>query len=482
VSTTPRTSPPPSTLPIILAARFGHRRVLLHAGVIYSLSSLLLPLAPRVALTLILLVIGGLSSGTFYPLCLSFIARNLPVRLLPFGIAAYSMDLLGGAHVVQALEGFYMDHFSWHWLFWNQAILTLPMIFCVYVGIPATPKDQLVPKCGYSGVVFVCAALTMLYIALDQGERLDWYNNGLINGLLLAGTLLFVAGVIKRRVDPYPFLDFGYLKGRNIMILALLLVAVRVLLLRSATIIPLFLEALHQYRPPETGHLLLLSLIPYLIGLPLVAHMMRWLHVRWVLFIGFSVVALVSFYDAHTLSTWIGNDFITQQMIGSVAICMALVGTMAGIVFEGLLTGAYRNRAGAYAQGAFFQVARLFGSVAGASALRRFILVREHFWQTKLVAGLAAAWPFGERVAYLGVALSPQAAGPLQRPEIATGLLAKSVAEQSLTLAIDDSFMLLAWISVVSLVAVGLMTPIPLPHRLPGAVPDPPPRPEPVKS
>ena len=145
------------------------------------------------------------------------------------------------------------------------------------------------------------------------------------------------------------------------------------------------------------------------------------------------------------------------------------MGTVSGIVFEGRLTGAYKNRAGAYCQGAFFQVVRLFGTEASTSGLRRYIQVREHFWQTKLVAGLSATWPLGDRVTHLGTALASQAAGPMQRPEIALGLVAHSVRDQAFTLAIDDSFMVLALFSVVGLIAVSMMTPIPLPHQLPDA-------------
>lgn len=454
---------------IMLAARFGHRRVLLYAGSIYICSSLLLPFAPPLVLILILLVVGGLASGTFYPLCLSFIARNLPIRLIPFGIAAYTMDLIGSNHLVHALESFYFDHLSWHWLFWNQSIFTVPMLFCVFYGIPATPKDQLIPKCRYGEVVYVGAGLSLLYIALDQGERLDWYNNGLINGLAIGGTILLIAALIRRWTNPEPFLDFSYLKARNILILGALMVTFRLLLLRAEAIIPVFLERLHQYRPAEIGQLLLLSLIPYLVALPVTAHFMGRIHVRIILLIGFLVTGLINFHDSHTLSTWIGTDFVTQQVIASVAICMVIVGTMSGIVFEGRLTGAYRNRAGAYGQGAYFQSVRLFGTVAAVSILRRFIFVREHYWQTKLVAELRSGWQFVDRQAHLGLALAPQAAGPLQTQEIATGLIANTVHQQAFTLATDDSFMLLALVSVVSLVAVGLMTHIPLPHELPDA-------------
>lgn len=211
-------------LAIMLAARFGHRRVLLYGGTIYTLSSLFLPFMPRTAIVLLFLIIGGLASGTFYPLCLSFISRNLPAKLIPFGIAAYTMDILGSNNIVHAFEGFFLDHWNWHWIFWTPAVLSLPMLFCVYFGIPRTPKEQLLPKCGYAEVLYVSGALSFLYIALDQGERLDWYNNGLINGLVLAGVLLLGAAIIRRRINPYPFLDFGYLKKRNILILGALMI------------------------------------------------------------------------------------------------------------------------------------------------------------------------------------------------------------------------------------------------------------------
>jgi DHA2 family multidrug resistance protein len=253
------------------------------------------------------------------------------------------------------------------------------------------------------------------------------------------------------------------------LILGVLLVAFRLILLRAVSIIPLFLETLHQYRPREIGNLLMLSLVPYLVALPVIAYLMKKVPVRIVITVGFTVLGIINFHDSHALSTWTGNDFIPQQAIGSVALCATVLGVMAGTIFEGRQTGAYRNRAGAYMQGVFFQVVRLFGSEASASGVRRFVQIRDHFWQTKLVSGLSSNWQFNDRVNQLGIALSPQAAGPLQRPEIAAGLVAGTVHAQAFTLAIDDSFMLMALVSLFSLIAVLMMRPIPLPDQLPGA-------------
>jgi len=461
---------------VMLAARFGHRQVLLYAGAFYILSMMVLPLVPHIVPITMLLIVAGLSSGTFYPLCLSFITRNLPLSLVTFGIAAYNLDLLATNHLTLSLEGWFMDHASWRWIFWCPAVLSLPMLLCVRIGIPPTPRQQLIPRFSFAGMSYLALSLTMFYIALDQGERLDWYNNGLINGLVLTGVILFIALLIRRSYRPSPFLDFSYLRTRNIWLLAFLMLAFRTMLVRVGFIIPLFLERVHQYRPPETGWLFMLSVVPFLIALPFIAFLMNKIRVRSVMAVGLIILALVNFRDAHALSTWMRNEFVVTQMLGAAGICMVAMASISGIAFEGRVSGAYKNRSGAYAQGAFFQIARLFGSVASVSAFRRFLLFREHFWQTKLVSGLQTSWQFDQRRADLGIALAPQAAGPQQASDSGAGLIAKSVNTQSFTLAIDDTFMLLACVSIFGLLAVAMMKRVPLPAELPD-VDAPPPKP-----
>ncbi len=454
---------------VMLAARFGHRNVLLTTGIIYTLVSLFLPCAHHVVPILILTMLAGLSSGTFYPLCLSFISRNLPVSLVSFGVAAYNFDLLVSNHIVHSLEGYCVDVVGWQWIFWCQALSALPMLFCVYVGIPQTPKEQLLPRFSHAGLLYLSGGLALIYIAFDQAERLDWFNNGLINGLFISGALLLAAMVARRLRAPNQYLDFSYLGSRNILILGVLLVLFRVMLLRVTFLIPVFLERLHQYRNAETGWLFMLSVVPFVLALPTIAHFMRYIGVRWILMAGFLMIGICNFHDAHMLSTWIRLDFVPAQMLGMFGICLVSMGTIGGIVFQGRLSGAYRVREGAYAQGAFFQIARIFGSQASISGMRRFLVLREHFWETKLVSTLETGRVVDATTTQLPAALAPQAAGPEQAFAVAQGLIARKVPTQAFVLSLDDGFMGLAWACVVGLVAVGLLTRIPLPGDLPAA-------------
>jgi len=81
---------------------------------------------------LVLLVIAGIASGTFYSLTLTFVLTALPKRLIIFGIAAYAADIVFVSNFASAVEGWYADHLSWRWIFWNAALFTPLMMVCIY--------------------------------------------------------------------------------------------------------------------------------------------------------------------------------------------------------------------------------------------------------------------------------------------------------------------------------------------------------------
>src|ERR1700692_2542100 len=124
---------------VFVNAFWGPRRILLPAAAIFAAASFLLPFAPNYPLMLALATRAGLPSRTFYSLTMAFVLTNLPKRLVIFGIAAYAADIVFVSNIASALEGWYVEHLSWHWIFWNAALFTPLMMICVYFGIPQRP-------------------------------------------------------------------------------------------------------------------------------------------------------------------------------------------------------------------------------------------------------------------------------------------------------------------------------------------------------
>src|SRR3984885_15113790 len=113
---------------VFLGSVYGIRRVLLFTGVIFAIASFLVPFFSGLPAMLILEALAGASSGTFYTLTFTFVARALPPKLLIFGCAAYAMDIVVTSHVATLIEGWYIDQLSWHWIFWTASILTPVML------------------------------------------------------------------------------------------------------------------------------------------------------------------------------------------------------------------------------------------------------------------------------------------------------------------------------------------------------------------
>src|ERR1700748_3279959 len=100
---------------VYLGGLLGPRRVLLTCAWIFTVVSFLIPFCHSLEMVIALLIIAALSACTFYPLTLSFVLRNLPMRFVLLGIAMYATDIVFTTDVATALESWYMDPLSWGW-------------------------------------------------------------------------------------------------------------------------------------------------------------------------------------------------------------------------------------------------------------------------------------------------------------------------------------------------------------------------------
>src|SRR5262249_14634094 len=90
-------------LTVYLGAVLGARRVLLVGAVIFAIVSACLPFVHSYSLLIVLLVIAGLSSGTFYPLTISFALLNVPLRYLALTLGVYATCIEGALNFAPSL-------------------------------------------------------------------------------------------------------------------------------------------------------------------------------------------------------------------------------------------------------------------------------------------------------------------------------------------------------------------------------------------
>src|SRR6202046_4147141 len=84
---------------VFLGGLMGPRRILLAAAALFTMLFIFLPLVHSYSLVIAMVLLGGLTSGTFYPLTLTFALRNIPLRYLPFTIALYATFVDGAVNI-----------------------------------------------------------------------------------------------------------------------------------------------------------------------------------------------------------------------------------------------------------------------------------------------------------------------------------------------------------------------------------------------
>jgi MFS transporter, DHA2 family, multidrug resistance protein len=354
-----------------LGAVLGVRRVLLLGIVLMFTTSLLAPLSPDLNAFMAMQVLGGIGSGTFIPLTISFIIRSLPARLVMYGIAVYAMNSELSQNVAASLEGWYSDNWSWHWIDWQYCAMLPVMFACIWFGVPReSVNTALLRDLDWPGLAYATVGFALLYAGLDQGNRLDWTSNGLIVGLLLSGSLITLAFIGRELVTPRPFLNLGKLLRGNLLLLILLLAGFRFIILSTAYIIPTYLQTVQNFRELQVGSVLLWIAVPQLlIALPLAA-LLRRVDGRWVLALGSALIGIACWMATGLTSQWATSDFLPSQILQAIGQSFALTALLALLIRN-------FNPANALAIGCLLQISRLFGGEIGTAFMQTFVRVRE---------------------------------------------------------------------------------------------------------
>ena len=449
-----------------LGMAFGPRRVLIVSSLTFALASALLPLSPNLPVLLAFQALTGLASGTFIPLTLSFVVRNLEPRYWAFGIAAYALNLELSLNISAALEGFYVEHLSWHWIFWQSVPLALLMAWFVHRGIPREPVNWQLTRSGdWFGIASLSVGLAMVFAALDQGNRLNWLGSGLVVGLLLGGGLLVVAFLVHERLAQAPWINLGFAVRGPIPLLMLLIVLLRFALLSTALLLPQFLSTVQGYRALETGPALLAIALPQLVIAPVAGMLLRRLDARLLMATGFALVGAACWLVAEGLTRdWVTTDFLPSQAMQAVGQSLA----MSAVVFFAVL---HLKPADAMTFGALLQTARLFGGEVGTAVIGTFLRVREQVASNLIglhvqSGGLLTT----ERLQGYAAAVQDRSQGMAGAAVRATGLLAQAVRTQATVQSYVDGFALvglaiggtLALVALIGRAPQGPASPLPL--------------------
>jgi DHA2 family multidrug resistance protein len=235
----------------------------------------------------------------------------------------------------------------------------------------------------------------------------------------------------------------------------LLISFVRLTVLSTAYLIPLYLGSVRGFRAIDVGQTLIWIAAPQLLLCPLAGFMMRRNDPRIVASVGFMFVSVACLLVAHGLTPlWGSAEFLPSQLLQAVGQSFAL----SGVVFLAILNLRAED---AITFGACLQVARLFGGEIGSAFVVTFARVREQVASNLI--GLHLRVGDGQlvsRIQAYGTATS-KVGDPQSAPVRGAAVLGNLVRSLATTQAVIDAFVTIAGLTAIALLLLAVHRPPP---------------------
>jgi MFS transporter, DHA2 family, multidrug resistance protein len=449
---------------VYLGGLLGPRRVLLFAAGIFTIVCGFLPLVHSYSLLVIVLIVAGLTSGTFYPLTLTFALRNIPLRYLPFTIALYATFVDGAVNIAPSLYGWYRDNLSWEWMFWNSAVIAPAMMLCVYIGIPPQPpRKKSGPAPSFIGFLYLSAGLAFTFAALQQGERLDWFRSGVFNAWFWSGCFFLICALVRRLCGPNFLVALTYLWNWNTIILGTLLFWFRFTLCTTIILIPQSL-AIHGFEAGQIGPAILWSALPLLpVAFTAGLLLRNRLDPRLLFAAGLACTAFAAWLNSQYSSAWAAPNFYRTELLTGVGQAFAFIGLVGCVVLEAIFTEGLAKPERVLTFSAFFHVIRLFGGTAGAIYMGHFIAQREKLHSNLLgLRVTSGGWITDQNIHGMAASLYAKSNSLAAAGARSVDLIAARLRLQAFSLSIIDGFLLIAWSCACALILVALLRKSPL--------------------
>jgi MFS family permease len=240
-----------------LGDRFGRRRILGIAIVVFALGSLACGLAPTLLALVAARVLQGLGGGGLMTLSQALIGEVVAPRLRARNQSYFAIIFTSASIGGPVLGGLVVHHASWRWLF----LVNLPLCALAWWRLRALGDDDrphpVAGRPDVAGIALFALTMSAALLWLSWGgHRFAWASvaSAALLAVLLAGGAALV--VVERRAER-PFLPVELLRLPAVRYAVLTVVGFAAAMFAMIFYLPVYLQLALHSNPAESGLLLL---------------------------------------------------------------------------------------------------------------------------------------------------------------------------------------------------------------------------------
>jgi DHA2 family multidrug resistance protein len=434
-----------------LSARFGRRRFFLMCTVLFATSSFLSGIAPNLEFLVAMRVLQGLGGGPIIPMAQAIMWEIFPLRQRGTAMAVWGVGIMMAPILGPTVGGWLADNWSWRWIFYINipiGVVGFLMVSAFLFDSPFVKKPRGIDAWG---LVLMVAGFGCLQLAVDLGEKEDWFHSDLIVGLFTVALFALVGFVVRELRVSEPILDLSVFDDRNFAVGTLCIALVALGFNSSMLLLALYTQKILGYDAWNAGLVLAPGGLGTMIALMISGRLVSRMDQRFMLIGG---CLLNAFASMQMTGLTLGMDY------WSLAWPRFLQGFAAGFIFPPLqvLTLATIRMERLGNATAAYNVVRNVGGSVGVALATMFLVRRSQEHQSTLV-GHVNAWDpdTARRLKEWTGHFSAQGADAFTASRRAMAMLYRTTTEQAQLMAYVDDFWLIALVFLAVLPLIPLM-------------------------
>ncbi|MFI6500315.1 MFS transporter [Nonomuraea typhae] len=245
-----------------LGDQYGRKGLFLGAIVIFLIGSALCGLSQNMMQLILFRSLQGLGGGGLMVLAQAIVGDVVPARergrYQGFFGAVFAVSSIVGP----LLGGLFVDHLSWHWVFYINLPVGAVALFVIAAVLPGHAAKTR-HKIDYAGVVLIGGATSCLVLIATWGGTTYQWLSPEISGLAAAALALLIAAYFAEKRAAEPIMPLKLFKLRAYTMSSIVGFVVGFGMFGALTYLPLYLQTVHGVSATLSG----VHLLPMMLGM-----------------------------------------------------------------------------------------------------------------------------------------------------------------------------------------------------------------------
>ena len=437
-----------------LAQALSTRWLFALSAALFTLSSVFCGLAWNIESMIFFRILQGFTGGAMVPTVFAvgftlFTGKQRALIPAILGMVSVLAPTLG-----PTVGGFITEQINWRWTFFiNVAPGIAVTILTVILVRVDRANFALFRRIDWVHLASMAIFLGGLEYVLEEGPRLDWFGDSRI---VIAAWLSFVSFVLflERSVfSATPIVKITAFRNPTFMFASVFNLVIGFGIYASTYLIPVYLARVRDFNSQQIGTTVFVVGGAQIVSTVIAARLSEVVDRRIIISIGLPLFALSLWMTSHLTPQWGFGELLIPQLVRGLSVMLCIVPTV------GMALSAFQGQELRYASGVF-NVMRNLGGAIGIAVVNTWLQDNARIEAARVGEALGhSARVATDTVTELAQRLAAVTPDPAHALLLARGLVSRLVGQQSLTLAFDDVFRLMAWMFVGALIMVPFCRP-----------------------